>query len=255
MRATIGGAPDAKKEEPAAPQEVQGPVPPIWIACGVLVAAGIIGAVAIASGKRHAAFEMAGPASSIPGFPNAVDPSALVTMARNEARLGGDARLVGIRVTYVGSNGRVNLRGQGYDGRIAYSFIEVLKDQPAPSSSAPLGAPQPMKPSPRTSTVSVTSTGTSFEPMILIMTDEPVPDPQCTVEQVWAAAHAAGAPNEAIAVLSYGMKHVFDRSSFVNKPRWDFSIEGTRFKYEIDDPSCQVVDPSSAFKVGGTPSR
>ena len=258
MRAAIGGAPARERkasEEARNDARPGGPAPPVVVLAVVLVLAGIVGAIAMMSGKRRADIDLATPASSIPGFPSAVDPSALVAIARSESRLGNDARLTGIRADYVGANGRVNLRGQGYDGRIAYSFVAPTKEAPAPSSSAPLGAPQPIKPTARTATVTVTSTGISLDPMILVMTDEAVPDPECTVEQVWAAAHAAGAPTEAIAILEYGMKHVFEAGHFVNEPRWQFSIRGTRYKYEIDDPGCHVVDPNAAFRIAPRSSQ
>ena len=79
------------------------------------------------------------------------------------------------------------------------------------------------------------------EPFNLSMGDEALADPTCTVEQVWAAARAAGAPPEAIAVIEYGSKNVFASGHFHRETRWHFTIQGTNIDYDIVDPGCQVA--------------
>lgn len=240
MRASIGGAP---KEEPA-PTAAPPPAPSgVWVvAAAVVVVAGVFGAMAVASGKKRAAVDLSGPA--IAGFPHAIEPTALVAAARDEARLGKDARLTGIHVDYAGASGRVDVRAVGYEGRITYSFIAPLEPVAAPPSSAPLGAPPPLRPMPRTATIVVSSTGMSSGAYNLSLSDEGVADPQCTVAQVWAAARERGAPPEAIAVLEYGAKQVFESGHFHNVTRWSFTIRGTRIAFDIADPGCSVIDTS-----------
>lgn len=246
MRSSIGGAPTGPSSStpstPSATQASTGMLPGrmAFIVSGVILTVGIVGAFAMGAGKRHAEIDLTGPASSIAGFPHAVDPSALLAAARTHAGYGKDARLTGIRIDYVGSNGRVDLRGQGYEGRIAFSFTGP-PPPPPPESSAPLGAPRPGPTLVPVRTVTVTSTGMSSEPFNLSMGDEALADPTCTIEQVWAAARAAGAPSEAIAVMQYGSKMIFQGGVFHRETRWQFAVQGTKFEYDVVDPGCQVA--------------
>jgi hypothetical protein len=191
-----------------------------WIAAVVVVLAGIIGAVAIASSKRRAGIDLASPASSIAGFPSDVDPSALVGAARVEAGLGRDARLTGIRVEYATSDGHVNLRGQGYAARVSYSFAG----------------------GDRKATVTLDARGLGRDDHALAFPGDAVADPECTVADVWRAAHAKGAPIEALAVITYAARTDFARGRFNDVKGWHFEITGTRYAYDVADPGCAIVD-------------
>ncbi len=253
MRSSIGGAPADEplsrprealaSSEPSRPPATRAP----YIISGVILAIGVVGAFAMGAGKRRAAIDLTAPASSIPGFPHAVDPSALLAPAREMSGRGKDARITAVRVDYVGSNGRVDLRGQGYEGRIAFSFTGP-RPPPPPESSGPLGAPRPAQPVTTVATVTVTSTGMHTEPFNFGMGDEGLADPTCTIEQVWTAARNAGAPPEAIAVITYGSKNVFASGHFHSETRWHFEIHGTKFAYDIADPGCQVAT-NDGFKL------
>jgi hypothetical protein len=60
--------------------------------------------------------------ADIPGAPHAVDPAALVELARRVSGLGERSVLAQIDAIFVGSNGRVNLAARGNEGRVHYRF-------------------------------------------------------------------------------------------------------------------------------------
>ena len=180
--------------------------------------------------------------AAIPGAPHAVDPIALLPMARERARV--RTSLVSIEARYVGENGRVDLRAPSYMGSITYTFGE-RPPEVAPDPSAPLGAPKPSRGMPSQSEVKIDISGIHAEPVMIGFSGQEVPDPKCTLEDVWKAAREAGAPEGAVAILDY--KH--DRLiAFGTKSAgtdsgaaWIFRIEGTDIHMRIEDPSCKVT--------------
>jgi hypothetical protein len=78
-----------------------------------------------------------------------------------------------------------------------------------------------------------------------------VPDPRCSLADVWKAAREAGAPEGAVAIVTYKRDPVSplrllgrrDASSFANDSgaAWLFRIEGTKVALRIEDPSCKVT--------------
>jgi len=60
-----------------------------------------------------------------------------------------------------------------------------------------------------------------------------LPDPACSVRQVWAVAQAAGAPSGAVARLEY------QRFWGSHDTGWSFQIDGTEHKLEVADPGCE----------------
>lgn len=180
--------------------------------------------------------------AAIPGAPHAVDPIALLPVARKRAY--ARMSLVSIEARYVGPNGRVDLRAPSYMGSITYTFGE-RPPEVAPDPSAPLGAPKPSRGMPSQSEVKIDLSGIHAEPVMIGFSGQEVPDPKCTLEDVWKAAREAGAPEGAVAILSYKHDRPFafgaKSAGTDSGAAWLFHIEGTEIHMRIEDPSCKVT--------------
>jgi hypothetical protein len=181
--------------------------------------------------------------AGIPGAPHAVDPIALLPIARERAA----ARqfLVSLEARYVSSNGRVDLRAPSYVGSIQYTFGD-RPVEPPPDPSRPIGAPKPRGGDmPRLSQVTIDIGGIRTEQILMGISGAEVPEPKCSIEAVWKAAIEAGAPESAVAVIVYKL------DSFAGlglsgarrgaRAMWSFRIEGTAIDLNIEDPSCKVM--------------
>lgn len=186
----------------------------------------------------------------LPGAPHAVDPVALLPRARLMAR--SMQYLVSIEARYVASTGLVDLRAPTYMGTIAYTFGERPPD-PAPNPSAPLGAPAPRGGMPSQAKVVVDLQGMKADPVLLGFSGQEVPEPKCTLAQVWSAARGAGAPEGAVAIVTYQRDPLNPLSRLGRRePReesaqgdsgnaWIFHIDGTQIRLRIEDPTCRVT--------------
>jgi len=184
------------------------------------------------------------PLAGIPGAPHHVDPSAVLPSARALALAG--AELTQIHATYVASDGTFDLDAPALHGRGRLEVTYVVAPPPVKvDPAAPLGAPRPPPEPSRGTQVDLDfrglhathDQGGAFGMLALHVT--PVAEPKCTARQVWDAAKRAGAPDNAVAQLTY--------SSFLGRAMWDFTIDGTSYAFKIGDPECRVLTPSEQF--------
>lgn len=184
----------------------------------------------------------------VPGAPHAVDPIALLPTARAQSLV--RESLVSIEARFVGSNGLVDLDAKGYMGSISYTFGET-PPEPPPDPSIPVGAPQPSRPMPTQARVRLDRAGLQEEPVLIGFSSAAVPDPKCSLADVWKAAREAGAPEGAVAVVTYKRDPILpirllgrrDAASFAKDSgaAWLFVIEGTAISLRIEDPTCKVT--------------
>jgi hypothetical protein len=187
----------------------------------------------------------------VPGAPHAVDPIALLPVARAQALV--RESLVSIEARFVGSNGLVDLDAKGYQGSITYTFGETPPEPPR-DPSLPIGAPQPYRAMPRQARVLLDLGGLRAEPVNLGYAGRTVPDPKCSLQDVWKAALDAGAPEGAVAIVTYQLDPLSslmflgrrDAASFANDSgaAWRFRIEGTKIDLRVEDPTCKVTPGS-----------
>jgi hypothetical protein len=240
---------DAKTELPKAPSSGLADGKPIFLGISVAVlAVALFALFALKAPSRppdpHAAV------AQVPGAPHAVDPIALLPVARNKALV--RASLVSIEARFVGSNGLVDLDAKGYRGSITYTFGETPPEPPR-DPSLPIGAPQPSRAMPRQARVILDLGGMRAEPVVIGYSGRAVPDPNCSLQDVWKAARDAGAPDGAVAIVTYELDQVSslrllgrpDAASFANDSgaAWRFRIEGTKIALRIEDPTCRVTPP------------
>lgn len=150
----------------------------------------------------------------VPGWPDAIDPTALLTRAR-ERLPSRDMKLGAIEITYVGANGKVNMNAEGYSPTIGFYFFSVpVSDQ---KGSLPLGVPRPLPQVPD-AWVRVGPQGRLdvHKGNTRETSQKELPSPKCTVADVWERARAKGAPEAAVATVSY--------RSWGNEARWVFTI-------------------------------
>ncbi|MBW2453469.1 MAG: hypothetical protein JRI68_03115 [Deltaproteobacteria bacterium] len=187
--------------------------------------------------------------ASVPGAPHAVDPVAVLPLARSQAKVQGElVRIVALRV---GDNGLVDLDAPSYQGWISYTFQETTP-APAPDPSVPVGVLRPAEPSTREARVRLDKSGirgaapTSYPAALARLRS--VDGPTCTPARVWQAARKAGAPAGAVATLTYRAATSTDlRAGKSDPPRvagepvWELKIEGTSFKLLVADKSCDAL--------------
>jgi hypothetical protein len=237
---TPSKAPEAKTADPGGPGSVG------VYAIGAVFFAAIVLLVLRSSPSRSP--DPAAALAQIPGAPHAVDPVALIPMARQKALV--PKSLVSIEARYVGSNGLVDLDAKGYMGSISYTFGET-PPEPPPDPSIPVGAPQPSRPMPTQARVRLDRAGLQEEPVLIGFSSAAVPDPKCSLADVWKAAREAGAPEGAVAVVTYKRDPILpirllgrrDAASFAKDSgaAWLFVIEGTAISLRIEDPTCKVT--------------
>jgi hypothetical protein len=182
-------------------------------------------------------------APAIPGAPHAVDAMALLAEARRLA--GSNKELVSIQAMYVKSDGTLDLEGPGYAGSVVYTFVDRSPPDPPPDPSLPLGAPRPSKPPPTQTRVILNRSGFQVD-HAFFGPGQSIPEPHCSIRDVWGAAIAAGAPSEAVAIITY--RH--DTSLAMTAegkldqrkgPVWQFRIEGTTHDHDIDPANCRII--------------
>jgi hypothetical protein len=189
--------------------------------------------------------------SQVPGAPSAADPVALLPAARDKSLIRHS--LISIEARYVGSNGLVDLNAKGYQGSVTYTFGGT-PPAPPPDPSLPLGAPQPSPPMPRQARVTLDLSGMRAEPVLFGFSGVAVPDPKCSLADVWKAAREAGAPEGAVAIVTYKRDPLSPLSLFGRRDlaaaaeadsgvAWFFRIEGTSIDLRIEDPTCKVFPP------------
>lgn len=173
-----------------------------------------------------------GGAERLPGWPSALDPVALLPDMRGRGSRGEALELGSIEVRFLGSSGKLDVTGKGYAPALVYKFVH---QPPAPAETArPLGVPAPPRPLATEYTVTIDRSGVVSERDAMAMVPpRPVAPPRCSTAQVWAAATAAGAPQDALATLRYRHSE--------GAARWSFEIATTDIRFEIDDGSCSVV--------------
>jgi hypothetical protein len=183
-------------------------------------------------------------AEDLPGGPHAVDALALLSKAREVAGVGEDVGLKGLVVRHVGSSGLVDLAPTTYEARIEYWYIKkaALPD----AGTAPIGASSPQHASAKEWIVHVVAGGMRAPAKQNISGSIPdaVPPPHCPLSRLWASAIRAGAPKDAVAVLSYGYADPFLDNEHHG---WVFSIEGTEFMWNMSDKTCEIEGRSSHF--------
>ena len=182
-------------------------------------------------------------APAIPGAPHAVDAMALLAEAR---RLAGERKeLVSIQASYVKSDGLLDLEGPGYAGSVIYTFVDPTPPDPPADPSLPLGAPKPSSPPPTQTRVILNHSGFQVD-HAFFGPGQSIPEPHCSIRDVWRAAIAAGAPSEAVAIITY--RH--DTSLAMTPdgkldrrdgPIWQFRIQGTNHDHDIDPATCRVI--------------
>jgi hypothetical protein len=152
-----------------------------------------------------------------PGAPHAIEPLDFFDRA---ARLAEGKVLAEMRFQYVASSGTVDLEAPEHRGALHFRFA---------SPNPPIAS----------STVDVTSSGVyvSHDGSAVPAFNQPVGKPGCTPAKVWAAAREAGAPQDALATLTY------HRRVSEKRPVWEFEIEGTRHSFVIGDAECRVLTP------------
>jgi hypothetical protein len=175
--------------------------------------------------------------ADIPGAPHAVDPAALVEMARRASGLGEQSVLAQIDGLFVGSNGRVDLDAPAYKGRVHYRF-ELAQHPPGPrelSAGAPLGASANLSNPGRRQrrTVTVDSDGimvddASSDGVVLGPSDIPL---HCSFQQIWDAARAGDVPADALAHIMY--------NSDDGGQAWWFHVDDTQFTFSISAATCK----------------
>lgn len=178
------------------------------------------------------------PVTDIPGAPHAVDPAALVGMARAVSGLGERGVLAQIDGIFVGSNGRVDFDAPAYKGRVRYRF-ELPPGSPIEEvrpAGVPLGIPVSKNPDParrliRTVTADVEGIRldkASSNGVIVVSLDVP---PHCSFQQIWEAAIAGAAPANALAHVLY--------NSDSKGQGWWFHIDDTQFTFSIGADTCK----------------
>ena len=175
--------------------------------------------------------------------PAKLDATALLPVARAKATAAGlaaDGKLAKISAFYVGSDGLAR-SGPSFSGRIEYEFF-AAPDPPVPSPSVPLGAPRAAPTMYQHFTVAFNEgdEGRVEQTLVPILFQEAVPDPKCTLANVWAAAREAGAPPDAVAVIEYQQATV-PTPGKARQPQWTFEIRTTAIKLTISDEDCSVV--------------
>jgi hypothetical protein len=176
--------------------------------------------------------------AEIPGAPHAVDPAALVEMARQVSGLGGRSVLTEIDGIFVGSNGRVDLDAPAYKGQVHYRFElppvpPVEQERPG---GVPLGVPfskltEPGRRQLRTVTVDLDGIRldeASSNGVILVSRDVP---PHCSFQQVWDAARTGDVPAGALAHILY--------NSDYDGQGWWFHVDDTQFTFSIGATTCK----------------
>jgi hypothetical protein len=61
-----------------------------------------------------------------------------------------------------------------------------------------------------------------------------VPNPHCTIADVWKAAIGAGAPASAVATITY-------QRPLLTRGPWHFAIVGTKHEYDITHTDCTIA--------------
>jgi FMN phosphatase YigB (HAD superfamily) len=174
-------------------------------------------------------------ARQLPGFPHQIDPVALLPAVRKAAGATRPLRLVSIKARYAGAQGLVDLDGPGYQGAVEYLFRQEAPPEPPPAGPRPpRGARRTAEPILTTDwSLSLNRDGLTVRRNIFAAGFSAlVPDPSCSVRQVWVAARAAGAPARAVARLEY-------QSLLGGQAGWSFEIDGTGFEMKISDPGCR----------------
>jgi hypothetical protein len=176
--------------------------------------------------------------ADIPGAPHAIDPAALVDMARRLSGLGERSVLAQIDGVFVSSNGRVDFDAHAYQGRVHYRFElppRALTEQER-FGGAPLGVPvtslrDPDRRQLRTVTADIDG----------IRLDEARSDgvvirgkdvlPHCSFQQVWNAARTGDVPADAPAHIMY--------NSDSGGQAWWFHVDDTQFTFSISAATCK----------------
>lgn len=175
-------------------------------------------------------------ARQLPGFPHRVDPVALLPAVRRAAATSLPLRLISMKARYAGPQGLVDLDGPGYQGSVEYRFQEEAPPPtPVPAGpKPPLGVPRTERPIFTTDwSMSLDRNGLNVSHQLFMPGFfKAVPDPSCSVKQVWEAALDAGAPAHAVARLEY-------QRAIGGQAAWSFEIDGTGFRIEVSDPGCR----------------
>jgi hypothetical protein len=224
-------APSAPSEEPRTPNTAASS------RTLSLVIVGVFALVAVVFFSRR---KQSPPAIETPAT---LDATAVVEEARKYAidqGLPATGRLVRIKAQYASSDGLVHLREPTYEASVELVFVAPL-ESPRAASPAPLGARSDLFEIQTESSVvfarsGVRVTGTQS------VGDVSVPNPRCTVADVWKAARAEGAPANAVATLTYEEGVVITANASVDRaPHWHFEIASTRYTYDISDSDCTVI--------------
>jgi hypothetical protein len=239
-------APEKRAPEPAAAPT---PEPAAARSSEASRAAWVVGAVVVVAAIAIY-FASRGPApAAVEPVPDTYDPSAELARARAsalDAGLPSNGTLVSIKIDYATSDGLIHVHDTHYEARAELEFASPPAPVIPPDPSAPLGAPRhdpgrsfDFDRSFVTVTLDhngVTALKNAFGGAI---GSDPIPDPHCTVAQVWSAAIAAGAPPSAVASLTYEQR--FAGTTLARAPRWHFTIRSTSFEYDVSEPDCRVV--------------
>lgn len=175
--------------------------------------------------------------ADIPGAPHAVDPAALVEIARRVSGLGERSVLAQIDGIFVGSNGRVDLDAPAYKGQVHYRF-ELAQHPPGQRellAGVPVGAAiflvNPGRRQRRTVTVDIDGIvvdDASSDGVVLGPSDTPL---HCSFQQAWDAARTGDVPADALAHIMY--------NSDSGGQAWWFHVDDTQFTFSINAATCK----------------
>ncbi|MCC6213381.1 MAG: hypothetical protein IT376_00810 [Polyangiaceae bacterium] len=177
--------------------------------------------------KRESAPEVAAPPApatteGVVGWPGAVDAIATLPTARLAT---ARARLRGISMEAVASDGTIDFAGGG--ARVRYAFQSLSGEGPQPSR-APGELPK------RTfcgkQNVHLKAEGLIADPDLTDFPCPPgpiedLPEPRCGPREVWRRAQEKGAPTDRLARVEYYRARV--------GPAWRFELPGTPHRYSF----------------------
>ena len=174
--------------------------------------------------------------AGVVGFPSALDAIATLRTARSVTKR---PLLRQIIMEGVAVNGTIDVNGSG-GGRVRYVF-----------QSPPGHGPQPPR-EPGTlprqhycgkQTVQVKKTGLAADAdradsACPAKQTEPLPDPQCSLKDIWQAAIKRGAPSDRLAKIEYYRSQA--------GPAWRFELTGAKHKFSIHGDCQRELTPSEA---------
>jgi len=164
------------------------------------------------------------PLSAIPGAPAGVDPIEALPAARNQAGLGGEARLLEIEAKGVGADGKVDFGAA--EASIVYRFADP--------DTVPMAERRWRQVTLTSEGMPITSVASDREPLP-IRVKGPVALPRCSFATAWAMAKL---PKDAKARIIYGADASFPESGL-----WTLEAPTMSARLARSDMGCAATVP------------